>query len=375
MNNKVAVVGCGQTKYEKAKNQTFYEVAFSAAKQALQMAGLDKGDIENVVLAGYDVSIGRTISNMYIIGAAAGYLKDEIKVADDGIYAFALGWMRVMAGLGKTLVLAYGINSESPFELVSNLTLDPLFHRDIGLSHTSALSLQVSAYKNKYKVSDKISAEVVVKNRKYGKKNPLNHLKKEVTKKEVLNSPYLSYPLKELEIAPISDGCVALILCDGDEALRITSKPVWVKSISWYNNNYFLGSNDLTEITSLKLAAEKAYKNAGINNPLEEINFFEITELTAYHELMIYEALGLCKIGEAKNSFKEINKKTKINVSGGALCSNAYCATGLSRVAEVYLQLTNQAAKRQIENAKIGLAHGYYGFCYQGNCVTILEKH
>ena len=374
MNNKVAVVGCGQTKYEKAKNQVFYEVAFSAASQALQMAGLDKGDIENVVLAGYDVSIGRTISNMYIIGAAAGYLKDEIKVADDGIYAFALGCMRVMAGLGKTLVLAYGINSESPFELVSNLTLDPLFHREIGLSHTSALALQVSAYKNKYKVNDKISAEVVVKNRKYGKKNPLNHLKKEVNKKEVLNSPYISYPLRALEIAPVSDGCVALILCDGDEALRITSNPVWIKSIAWYNDNYFLGSKDITEISSLKLAAEKAYKQAEINNPLEEINFFELTELTSYHELMIYEALGLCKLGEAKNIFKEINKKTKINVSGGALSSNPYCATGLSRVAEVYLQLTNNAGKRQIENAKIGLAHGYYGFCYQGNCVAILEK-
>lgn len=374
MNKKVAIVGVGQTKYEASKEKVFYDTAFEAAKKALDDAGLDKGDIENVVLAGYDVSVGRTISNMYIIGAGAGYLKDEIKVADDGIYAFALGVMRVMSGLGRTLVLAYGINSESPFELVSNLTLDPIFHKFTGLSHTTALALQVSAYKEKYKVRDRDAAKVVAKNRENGKKNPYAHLRSKVKISDVVNSKYTCYPLRELDIAPVSDGCVAVVLCDADEARRIKSKPVWVEGIAWYNDNYFLGSKEIENLSSLKLAADKVYESCKIKNPLDEIDVFEVTEYTSYHELMIYEALGLCKEGEGKNAFVEINEKSAFNPSGGALCSNPFCATGLKCVADIYLQLRGEAGKCQIENAKRGLAHGSYGLAYQGNCVTVLTR-
>lgn len=360
---KVAIVGIGTSRKKINNEKVFYDLAYEAAKQALSQAGLEKGDIENVVLAGYDISLGRTISNMYVVGSACGYLKDEIKVADDGIYALALGYMRVLSGLGKTMVLAYGINSESPFELVNNLILDPLFHRDTGLSFTTALALQVSAYKEKYNVSEKDSAKVVIKNRK------------KVKLKDVLNSPYEAYPLKKMEIAEVSDGCVAVILCSEEEARRVIPEPVWITGIYWCNDNYFMGSKEITEITSLKICAEKIYKRCGIKEPLKEIDVFEVTELTSYHELMIYEALGLCKEGEGKKLIDQFYRSHPpvVNPSGGALSYNPYCATGLLRVVEVYLQLTNKAGKNQIKNAKRGLAHGHYGFAYQGNCLVMLE--
>jgi acetyl-CoA C-acetyltransferase len=111
---------------------------------------------------------------------------------------------------------------------------------------------------------------------------------------------------------------------------------------------------------------------------MDDLDLLEIHEVSAYHELMAYEALGLCGPGESWRLLVEgemdLNGKTPANPSGGALCANPYFATGLVRVAEVALQIMGQAGDHQVPGVKLGLASSNCGFACQGSSVFILSS-
>jgi len=125
----------------------------------------------------------------------------------------------------------------------------------------------------------------------------------------------------------------------------------------------------------LELAAKEAFKMAEINNPIKELDVAEVFEAFSVHELMIYEALGFCGKGEGgkfiENGETQIDGSIPVNPSGGVLSSNVAMANGLIRVSEIALQLMDKAERRQISDAKTGLAYGMNGICSQGNCVLI----
>ncbi|MFX1495214.1 MAG: thiolase family protein, partial [Promethearchaeota archaeon] len=85
--------------------------------------------------------------------------------------------------------------------------------------------------------------------------------------------------------------------------------------------------------------------------------------------------LGFCNKGEGgkflDSGETQMGGNIPVNPSGGVLSSNPTMANGLIRVAEIALQLMGKAGKRQINNAKLGLANGMNGICSQGNCVLI----
>lgn len=113
---KIGIVGIGLTNFG-VHEEPFYNTAYEAAKKALEDAEMERHEIDNVVLGGYDVSVGRTISNMYTAPAAGGYLKDEIRVSDDALFALALACMRIKSGIfDVAMVLGYGHCSETPEE-------------------------------------------------------------------------------------------------------------------------------------------------------------------------------------------------------------------------------------------------------------------
>ena len=140
---------------------------------------------------------------------------------------------------------------------------------------------------------------------------------------------------------------------------------------------YYLGHRNMTDLVGLEAAAKEAYKMAGITNPIDQIDVAEVYDAFSVHELMSYEALGFCEKGKGgqfiDNGDTEMNGNIPVNPSGGVLSSNPSMANGLIRIAEVALQLMSKAEKRQIPDAKIGLANGMNGICSQGNCVLIFE--
>jgi acetyl-CoA C-acetyltransferase len=288
--------------------------------------------------------------------------------------------MRIAAGLfDVALVTAHG-HAESSFETVSNVVFDPLFVRPLGQSHLITLALQANAYVQRYGVDEGQAAKVAAKNRGNGVGNPRAHLQSPVSVREVLDSDPVCYPLRALHCPPQSVGGVALILASEDAARRVSESPIWITGIAWAIDSYDLGSKDLSRLGALTEAASKAYRMAGIDDPLQALDLAELHDITAFHELMAYEALGLAPDGGGARllteGVTEMDGGLPVNPSGGVLCSNLYGGSGLLRAAEAAQQLRGDAGKRQVAEAGRALAHGMSapsGAAARTDCAVILE--
>ncbi len=117
---------------------------------------------------------------------------------------------------------------------------------------------------------------------------------------------------------------------------------------------------------------------AGIHDPLQQIHVAEVYDAFSYMELMWMEGLGFCDHGKAgamvDSGLTEMNGAYPVNPSGGVLSSHAVQVADLARIAEAVLQLRDEAGSRQVDGARVALAHGIEGACGQGHCVFILAK-
>ncbi|GAF90556.1 unnamed protein product, partial [marine sediment metagenome] len=279
-------------------------------------------------------------ANMAIQDAVGSVRKSESRVSGDGAFAYVYAAMRILSQEYDTvMVVSHSKCSEGDQFLINNSIFDPYYQRHLGLDQISSAGLMANMYMSKYGISEEQAAKVVVKNRKNGVNNPYAHLQKEVSIDEVLNSPMLAYPLKELDFPPYSDGAVAMLLTNKENAKKYTDTPVWLKGYASCTDAYYLGHRTMTDLIGLELAAKEAYKMAGINDPVKDLDVAEVFDAFSAHELMIYEALGLCEKGGGgkfiDSGESQIDGSIPVNPSGGVLSSNVAMANGLVRVAEI----------------------------------------
>jgi len=375
--DKVAIVGVAQTKYEKDKiEQTYLELVFEVVNKLYNQLGISNDDVGSVITSSNDFNDGRTIANMAIQDAVGSVRKSESRVSGDGAFAFIYGAMRILSESYNTvMVVSHSKCSEGDQYLINNSIFDPFYQRALGLDQVSTAGLMANMYMTKYGITQTQAAQVVVKNRKNALNNPYAHLQEDITVDEVLDSPMVAYPLKELDLPPFSDGAVAMLLTNEEMAKKFTDNPIWFKGYGSCTDNYYLGNRHLTNLIGLEGAAKQAYQMAGISDPINQIDVAEIYDAFSTHELMGYEALGFCDLGKGgqfmESGATQMDGSIPVNPSGGVLSSNPTMANGLIRVAEIALQLMGKAGKRQIPNAKIGLANGMNGICSQGNIVLI----
>ncbi|MFW9880137.1 MAG: thiolase family protein [Candidatus Thorarchaeota archaeon] len=375
--DKVAIVGCTQTKYEAEKiDLTISELVFEVVKKLHNELGISNDDVGCVITGSNDFNDGRTIANMAIQDAVGSVRKSESRVSGDGTFAYVYGAMRILSGEYDTvMVVSHSKCSEGDQYLINNSIFDPFYQRHLGLDQISSAGLMANMYMSKYGINEEQAAKVVVKNRKNAINNPYAHLQKEISINDVLNSPMLAYPLKELDFPPYSDGAVAMLLTNEKIAKKFSDRPIWLKGYASCTDSYYLGHRTMTDLIALEYAAKQAFKMAGIKDSVKDLDVAEVFEAFSTHELMIYEALGFCGKGEGgkfiESGETQIDGSIPVNPSGGVLSSNVAMANGLIRVAEIALQLMGKAEKRQIPDAKTGLAYGMNGICSQGNCILI----
>jgi acetyl-CoA C-acetyltransferase len=378
MHGKVAIVGYAQSHHQHNRQITREDMVFEVCKEALQHAGILREDLDTVITASTDFLDGRTISSVFLSMAVGAFLKDESKVEEDGTFALYYALMRILAGTHDVaLVEAHTQGSTLNPHQVSFFTLDPLFDRQVGvLNDVAAAALQSRMYMNKYSVSEEHLAMVAVKNITNASKNPYAHRKmRDVSVEGVMSSKLLYDPVRELMMSPISDGACAVILASEKRAKEITDKPVWIEGVGCCQDPYIRDRN-IESLDSLESATSTAYKMAGIKEPASELDIVEISEKFAHEELMMYEALGLCKAGQGKNLIEEgatrRDGEIPVNPSGGALGADPVCATGLIRVIESAKQIRGEADGYQVPGVHRALAHGQFGICAQKNMVYIL---
>ena len=379
-NIQVGVIGVGQTVHCEARHDlSLPELIFEATVSALDDANLTRADVDAVVIAAHDLVDGRGISSMITATAAGGMFRDEIRVADDGAFALILGCMRILSGEFQTvLVCSWSKCSESPIDIVENLSCDPTFQRPLGIASATASALQADRFARIYELNEVLAANVVVRNRERGCSNSHAHLRTPVTTAEVLKSAYVATPLRRLDIPPRSDGACAVVI-QADRLARVSGRKVgWINGLGWAADSYFLGDRALSELPSATTAAARAYSMADISQPHSQLDIAELHSLSSYHEVMLYQALGLYGEKNAADPKAQIEALLsggpRLNPSGGSFCANPYTATGLIRVAEASLQVMGRAGTRQIQRSSTALAHACSGLGGQANAAFIISN-
>lgn len=378
---RVAVIGVAQTKFERRIiDRNFADLVYEVTVGALEDAGMDISQIDNVITISNDFFDGRTISSMAINDACGSYGKNISTVEGDGTFGVLYGAMRIWSGsFGTTLVVAHCKGSEGSLSIITNAMFDPIYYRPIGLDAISSAALQAKAYIDRQGMDPKDWAFVSVKNHRNAKLNPYAQLPMDITVEQVMASRLIADPIKLLDCSPISDGAAAVILASEDRISETKQKPVWLKGVGYAAELNYLGDRDLSNPIALIEASKRAYKMAGIKNPQKEIDFLEVYDAFSYMEPLWLEGLGFCNRGEggkmAREGITEINGPLPVNASGGVLSAHAPLVAGLVRIIEVVLQIRGTAGAHQLEKARVGLAHGINGPCGQSHCVWILGEN
>lgn len=389
MTEKVAIVGVAQTKYERSKPAlNIGELIWEVVERVVDETGLKfedqakKGEqliIDKIIGCSEDYWQGRTISDCLYHLELGALRMDATKVAADGAQAVYYGVISILSGQHDiVLVVAHRKESETVRSIVENAAFDPIYMRPLGLDFLTVAAMQAQRYMYKYGIIPEQCAKVVVKNRGNARNNPYAQEPLDLTVSDVLCSEMVASPLRLLDCKSTSDGACALVLAKESKAKKITDKPIWIRGIGNCYDAHYLGDRDLADCDSLVLAAKKAYGMAGITEPSTEIDLAEISEEYSYQELLWTEGLGLCIRGEGgklvDSGVTSMSGRLPVNPSGGMLSGNPSGVAGMTRVAEAFLQLRQEAGNRQVAGASAALAHGVTGPCGQSHCVVILAK-
>jgi acetyl-CoA acetyltransferase len=197
-------------------------------------------------------------------------------------------------------------------------------------------------------------ARIAVKNHNNGSLNPHAQYRDRFSLEEILASPVVAEPLTRLMCAPIGDGAAAAVLVSADRARQHATRPVWIRGSALAS-----GSDHRAEDGGITArAAQRAFEMAGMTP--REVDVMEVHDASAPAELMLYEELGLCDVGEGgrliDEGATEIGGRIPVNTSGGLLAKgHPVGATGVAQIYEIWLQLRGEAGERQVAGARAGL--------------------
>ena len=378
MEKRVGIVAVAQSAGAESEENLF-DMAFRTAKEALDQAGLTREELGTIVSASSDIFHGgMSCASAYHVDPTGAFLKNASRQDGESLFALFYAAMRIMTGTYESaLVISLIKGSENPENDACTLMFaDPFYQRAIGLNESIAAALQMRRYMEAYGITEEQCARVAVKNLGNALKNPWAHRKGTYSVADVLASERLIDPLTALQMAPKSDGMVAVVIASEEKARELTDCPVWLKGFSSSMDTYNFGDRDLLH-GQLQTAAQRAYKMAQISNPRQQIDMLEISEPYAFQELMWLEDLGFCRPGEGGRLMDEgltaVGGAIPVNPSGGVLANNPYVSRGLQRAVEAFLQIRREAGDRQLKKEiKTALAHGTHGFAGQCHAVAIL---
>jgi acetyl-CoA C-acetyltransferase len=380
---EVAIVGVGSTGFKSiTPDVSFKELMFEAAVRAYEDAGVDpRRDIDSFICCSEDYWEGFSIFDEFVPDQLGAALRHLFTVSADGLYGLATAYMLIRTGAFDTVAVeAHSKASDIlTFADIVAFALDPIFNRPLGGHPFYVAGLEMNRYLYETKTTKEQCARVVVKNKKNALDNPQAAYGAKMTVDDVLASEPFFYPLNRLDISPLADGCVVMVLASESIARKLTDTPVWVRGVGWNSDTSWLETRDWGRAIHTELAAKMAYKMADIKNPKKEICFVEIDDMFSYKELQNLEALELCRRGEAGKLTEEgVTERTSdlpINPSGGLLgVGYSLEASGLQKVLEVVLQLRGEAGKRQIPDAETGLAQVWRGIPTASGAVAILSN-
>jgi acetyl-CoA C-acetyltransferase len=377
----VAIIGVGMTKFgelwEQSIRDMFAEAALKAMKnanapniEALYVGAMSGG------LYAYQEHLGSLMAD-YIGKIGVPAVRVESACSSGG-QAVRMAYLDVASGM-HDVVLAGGVEKmwdvdDGTFVLAT--AADQEYEVYNGVTFPGLYAMMARAYMDKYGLTREELAQVPIKNHKHAANNPNAQYPFEIDIKTVLTSAMVADPLRLMDCSPITDGAACVVMCSLERAKEFTDKIVKIRGVGAASGPIALHDHkDLTKLDAVRLATERAYKMANVSP--NDISFAEVHDCFSIAEVIVAEEMGFFEYGTAGKAIAEgqatYGGKIVINPSGGLKAKgHPVGATGVAQIYEAYMQLTNQAGKRQVPNAKLGMTQNMGGS--GGSCVVhILE--
>ena len=378
--NKVAIVGMGCTKFGELWNKGSDDLMLEAYTEALIDAGIDKNRIKAVYYGNVfdDINNGKSAMKLstslklpYIpVTRVENLCATGSEAMRGACYAVASGAVDIAMAIGVEKLKDTGFgglpNGEGQWGTDNRIYMP-------NVTGPGGFAQLANAYFTKYGLSyeeGKLAlAHISWKSHQNGSKNERAHLKNTPTIEEIINSPIVAYPLGLYDCCGVSDGAACAIVCRTEQADEFRKDPIFVKSLQVAvssGEEFYSQGWDCTNIKTTNIAARRAYEEAGIRNPRNEIDLLELHDCFSITELVTYEDLMISQRGQAPvdimNGFFDIDGQIPSQTDGGLKCfGHPVAASGLRMLYECYKQLQGKAGVRQIRDPKIALTHNVGG--------------
>ncbi|MBU1702146.1 MAG: thiolase domain-containing protein [Candidatus Eisenbacteria bacterium] len=368
----VAVIGVGMNKWGELWEKSIRTIFVESALEALDSAGVDH--IDSMFIG--CMSSGLFTDQEHLASLLSDYLgmnpvgATRVESAcSSGGAAFRLGYIEVAAGVSD-IVLVGGVEKMTDVDgggatFALGTAADAEYESYHGATFPGLYALIARAHMERYGTTREQLASVAVKNHANGFLNPRAQFRSKITVDQVLNSSEVADPLRLLDCSPITDGAAAVILAPVEMAKKLGQPIIKILGSGQATDTIGLSSRaDLTYLKATEVAAEKAYKQAGIGP--NDIDFAEVHDCFTIAEICVTEALGFFEKGQAAKAAEAgvtaRDGSKPINPSGGLKSKgHPVGATGVAQIVEIVEQLRGESGDRQIKNARRALAQNMGG--------------
>ena len=395
--DKVAVIGMGCTRFGERWDVGAEELMVEAFEECRADAGIAKQDIGAAWLGTCfeEISVGKSALPLAIslrlpfipVTRVENFCATGTEAFRGAVYAVASGAYDICLAMGVEKLKDTGYGGLPSFTGSNAGSLNWQWFPN--MTAPGCFAQLASAYAAKYGIVDRdlkrAMAHVSAKSHANGVLNPKAHLRKAVTAEQIMAAPIIAHPLGLFDCCGVSDGAACAIVATPAKARELGKKAcVTVKALELaLSNGSEMGYDDWDgeHFVTTRKASARAYREAGIVHPREEISMMEVHDCFSITELVTMEDLHISAPGRAvhdiMDGFFDRDGRVPCQVDGGLKCfGHPVGASGLRMLYEMYLQLHGRAGDRQLDSPRFGLTHNLGGFPQMNICsIAILGRH
>ena len=389
--DKVAVIGMGCSKFGERWSDNAEDLMLEAFSEAVTDASIEKNEIgaawfstaieeQHVGKSGIPLAMALRLPHIPVT-RVENYCASGSEAFRGAVYAVASGACDIALALGveKLKDTGYGGLPQRSRGAVNDMYWS-------NMSAPGAFAQLASAYQSKHGVArgdlKRAMAHVSVKSHDNGAKNPKAHLRKRIDEDRVMNAPMIAEPLGLFDCCGVSDGAACAIVATPDIAKGLEKKHmVTVKAVQVAVSNGTEAQHnswDGSYFMTTRVASARAYAEAGIEKPRDEISLTEVHDCFSVTELVTMEDLHISSEGGAikdvMDGCYDAEGAVPCQIDGGLKCfGHPIGASGLRMLYEVYLQMQGRAGERQRSSEPVfGLTHNLGGFPHQNVCSIVI---